>query len=465
MKPEAPETESLALVDVPNARVLLGHLAEFRRRPLETLALWRQRYGDLVRFRLGPRTLYLLSHPDLAEEVLLQKPDQFVKIYDPSRPTGLALVLGNGLVTSTGEVWRTHRRIIQPIFQRSRIALMAKQMVGVGQHRLECWKRHDPREPVDIASEMMQLTLEVISQTMFSTSMLTEIERIAPAMQTCLRVAFSAFHNPLRPPLWVPTPSNLKFRRAKVMMDRLVYSLITERRRSGERRDDLLDVLLHARDAETGTGLSDEQLRDEMLTIFAAGHETTANALSWTWYLLGTHPDARRRLQDELAAVLDGHPPTADDLARLPYTRAVFEEALRLYPPAPVVQRKAAVNTSLAGHHFSAGSLLLVSIYNIHRHPDFWEEPDRFKPERFLQEDGKPLHRLSYLPFGSGPRACVGASFALVEGPLLLALIAQQYDLEPVPGDPVELDLAVTLRPRYGLRMRLHPRLQQPRGR
>ncbi len=190
-----------------------------------------------------------------------------------------------------------------------------------------------------------------------------------------------------------------------------------------------------------------------MSTIFSAGHETTANALSWTWYLLASHPEVRVRLQDELARVLDGRPPTGDDLPRLAYTQAVFEETLRLYPPAPAVQRRVTAETRLVGHHLPLGSIVLVSIRNIHRHPGFWKEPERFNPDRFLQDETKSRHRLAYLPFGAGSRICVGSHFALVEGPLLLALIAQQYDLNLVPGHPVEPELTVTLRPRYGLLM------------
>lgn len=443
---------------MPKGRVLLGHLLEFRRRPLETMAAWQRQYGDLVRFKLGPRTFYLLSHPDLAEEVLLQRHEIFDKVYQPNKPTGLALVLGNGLLTSTGEMWRKHRRMIQPIFHRSRMALMAQTMIEAGERMLDRWKERHSSEPLDVASEMMQVTLEIITQTMSSTSVLKDVEKLQPALRVLLRHAFNAFHNPLRLPGWVPTLANLQFKRAKVMLDELMYGLIAERRRSGERHDDLLDRLLHARDEATGTGLSDRQLRDEMLTIFSAGHETTANALTWTWYLLSMHPQMLARLHSELAEVLNGRPPTEEDLPRLSYTRALFEEALRVYPPVPAIQRRVTTDTTLAGCRLPAGSIILISIRNIHRHPDFWDEPDRFDPDRFMQEQARPRHRLAFLPFGAGPRTCVGNYFAMVEGPLLLALIAQQYDLKLVPGHPVDSEVMVTLRPRYGLMMTLHPR-------
>ncbi|MDI3465526.1 MAG: hypothetical protein OJF50_004347 [Nitrospira sp.] len=443
------------LVDVPGSVPLLGHLPGFKKRPLETMFGWWRQHGDALRFRLGPKTLHLFSHPDLAEEILVQQSDRFVKVYDPRRPVGLALVLGNGLVTSSGEVWKRHRRIIQPVFHRSRMAAMADRMAQVGEQRIAGWADREG-QPVDIATEMMQLALEVISQTMFTTSMAQHIKHISRALRVSLKYAFDSFHNPLRLPSWVPTPRNREFRSVMQFMDGLIYGLLAERRRTGATHGDLLDLLLQARDEETGAGLSDQELRDEALTIFAAGHETTANALAWTWYLLATHPEAKARFHDELDRVLQGRTPTADDLQHLPYTRAIFDESLRLYPPAPAVQRKAATSTTVGGLPLPVGALVLVGTYNLHRHPAFWSNPDQFLPERWLNGE-RPASRYAYLPFGAGPRACVGIHFASVEGPLLLALIGRRYDLQ-LAQETVEPELMVTLRPKGGIRMMLQPR-------
>src|SRR6185437_5943364 len=434
---------------------LLGHLGEFKKRPLETMSEWWRRHGDALRFRLGPKTLHLFSHPDLAEEILVQQADRFVKVYDPRKPTGLSLVLGNGLVTSSGEVWKRHRRIIQPIFHRSRIATMADRMAQVGEQRIAGWVDHEGK-PVDIASEMMQLALEVISQTMFTTSMAQHIGQISHALRVSLKYAFDSFHNPLRLPSWVPTPRNREFRSVMQFMDGLIYGLLAERRQSGAQHGDLLDLLLQVHDEETGIGLSDQELRDEALTIFAAGHETTANALAWTWYLLATHPEAKARFHKEIDRVLRGGTPNADDFQHLPYTRAIFDESLRLYPPAPAVQRKAATNVTVGGLPLPAGALVLVGTHNLHRHPAFWTNPDRFLPERWLDGE-RPAARYAYLPFGAGPRACVGIHFASVEGPLLLALIGRRYDLQ-LAQEIVDAELMVTLRPKGGIRMILNPR-------
>lgn len=441
---------SFTLADVPGAVPLLGHLGAFRKQPLEMLTTWWRRHGDAIRFRLGRRTLYLFSHPDLAEEVLVKQSDRFVKVYDPQRPTGLALVLGNGLVTSSGEVWKRHRRIIQPIFHRSRMATMADRMAQVGEQRMAAWNNR-AGSTIDIATEMMQLALEVISQTMFSTSMTQHTDRISHALQISIKHAFDSFSNPLFLPLWVPTARNREFHSVMQFMDGLMYGLLAERRHSRAHHDDLLDLLLQARDEETGEGLSDQELRDEALTIFAAGHETTANALAWTWYLLATHPEARARFHEEIDKVLQGRTPSADDLQLLPYTRAVFDESLRLYPPAPAVQRKAATPTTVGSVSLPEGAFVLVGTYNLHRHPAFWSNPEQFVPERWLN-GARPSNRYAYMPFGAGPRTCVGLHFASVEGPLLLALIGRRYDLQ-LAQEKVEPHLMVTLRPKDGLRM------------
>jgi cytochrome P450 len=446
---------SFTLVDVPGTVPLLGHLGAFKQRPLESLTTWWRRHGDALRFRLGRRALYLLSHPDLAEEVLVKQSDRFVKVYEPQRPTGLALVMGNGLVTSSGEVWKRHRRIIQPIFHRSRMAAMADRMAQVGEERVAAWKAREGGT-IDIAAEMMQLALEVISQTMFSTSMTQHIDRISHALQVSIKFAFDSFSNPLFLPLWVPTARNREFHSVMRFMDGLMYGLLADRRHSGAHHDDLLDLLLQARDEETGEGLNDQELRDEALTIFAAGHETTANALAWTWYLLATHPEKRTRFHAEIDSVLGGRTPNADDLQRLPYTRAAFDESLRLYPPAPVVQRKAATRTTVGGLSLPEGAFVLVGTYNLHRHPDYWTNPEQFQPERWLNGE-RPSSRYAYMPFGAGPRTCVGLHFASVEGPLLLALIGRHYDLT-LAQDNVEPHLMVTLRPKGGIRMTIEPR-------
>lgn len=447
---------SFTLVDVPDAKPLLGHLRAYKTQPLELLSSWRRQYGDALRFRLGLKTGYLFSHPDLVEEVLVKQSDRFAKVYDPRRPSGLALVLGNGLITASGDVWKRHRRIIQPLFHRARIATMVDRMAQVGEQRIAGWTA-EGGQPVDIVAEMRQLTLEVISHTMFNTSMAQHIDQFIQGLQAGSKYAVDSDNNPLFLPLWMPTSRNREFRSAMRSVDEVMYGLLARRRQSGATYDDLLDALLHARDDETGEGLTDQELRDEVLTIFAAGHSTTANALSWTWYLLSAHPDAKARFHEEVDRVLQGRTPSAEDLEHLPYTRAVFDESLRLYPTAPLVQRRVATPTTVRGLSLPQGALLLMSIYNLHRHPDFWPYPEQFLPERWLGSE-RPGSRYAYLPFGAGPRACVGLHFASVEGLLLLALIGRRYDLL-LAQESVEPQFMVTLRPKGGLRMAIQPRI------
>ncbi|GAB1722007.1 MAG: Cytochrome P450 [Nitrospira sp.] len=446
---------SFTLIDVPGGLPWLGHLRAFKHHPLTTMSEWWHRHGDALRFRLGPKTIHLFSHPALAEEVLLLQSERFGKVYEQRRPTGLGLVLGNGLVTGSGEVWKRHRRIIQPVFHRSRMAAMADRMTQIGEQRLAGWAAHGG-QPVAIADEMMQFTLEVISQTMFHTSVAEHIDQISHSLRVSLKYAFDSFHNPVRLPAWVPTARNREFSRALRFMDRLIYELVAARRQSGAQYDDLLNLLLQARDEETGMGLSDQEVRDEALTIFAAGHETTANALAWTWYLLATHQEVRARFHAEVDRILQGRIPTADDLHHLPYTRAIFDESLRLYPPVPAIQRKTLTQTTLGGLTLPANAIVLVGLYNLHRHPAFWPDPERFRPERWLDGE-RPPARCAYLPFGAGPRACVGTHFATVEGPLLLAQIGRRYDPQ-LAQERVEPEIMVTLRPKHGIRMKLQRR-------
>lgn len=420
---------------------------------------WWQEYGDLMRFRLGTRPFFMLSHPSLAEDLLINRTEDFVKIGQFRKSTGFSLVFGNGLVTSYGDLWRKQRKLIQPVFHRSKVMQLGDRMVSCGQDLLARWDGLEPNQPLLIGQEMMRLTLEIITQTMFNRSVLDDSDRLSMALDTVLRYATDTLRNPLTPPLFVPTSANRRFKRALLLLDGVIYRIIQERRENGERQDDFLDLLLEARDEATGEAMSDRQLRDEVLTVFVAGHETTATALAWTWCLLAQHPQALSRLHRELNETLEGRPPSVFDLPNLPWTRAVFDEALRLYPPAPGILRTPLRDMELGGFRIPKGSIVFVNFYNIHRHPDFWNEADAFRPERFLPESPRPAHRLAFMPFSAGQRICAGNHFALTEGPLLIALIAQAYELRLAPGETVEPDLHATLKPKAGLAMTVKRRI------
>ncbi|MGB0384791.1 MAG: cytochrome P450 [Ardenticatenaceae bacterium] len=440
----------------PRGHFLLGSFSELKKEPVGSLLAWQREYGDVVRYRIGPRTLHAISHPQLVRDVFIEGKQIFHRRPQDRAPRGLRLVVGKGLLGSSGAFWLQQRRMIQPIFHRRRIATMAEKMTDAGERMLAGWAHYAPDEPVDIAKQMMGVTLDIICQTMFGANVMGRADEIERALRVLLRFAFHSIQTPFFLPLSWPTPRNREFKRAKNTLDEIIYGMINQRRASGERHDDLLDMLLYTRDEETGEGMDDEQVRDEVITIFGAGHETTANALTWTWYLLAQHPDISQQMRAEVSQVLAGRTPTLADLPNLPYTKQIVQEAMRLYPPAPIVARFVREDTTLNGYHVPANSIALVSIYNVHRHPDFWPEPEKFDPQRFAPEKSKGRHRQAYMPFGAGQHLCIGNHFALMEAHLLLAQMAQNYDLRLVPGHAIEKEVAITLRPRHGLLMTLH---------
>lgn len=430
---------------------LVGHIPLLRRDMLGTLYKGFQQGGDIMRYKLGPITVYAVSHPDLAQQVLVREKHIFRKMSRPNgKKTGLQLVLGNGLLTNPDpETWLVQRRMMQPMFHRKVIAEMGTTMTDATLSMFERWRGHyTPTTPMNFSAEMSAVTLDIINRTMFGADVIGDAGKVGEAVQVAGHYVAARATNPFSLPPHFPTPANNHFWRTQQAMDAIIYGLIEQRRASGETRGDLLDMLLSARDEDTGEGMSDQQLRDEVKTIFAAGHETTSNALSWTWYLLAQHPDTLALLQAEVDRVVGERLPTMADLPNLPYTLAVLEEAMRLYPPAPITFRLGTAPATLGGYTMPAGAPVIISIYNIHHHADFWEQPEAFQPERFINGS---YDKTAYLPFGAGQRMCIGNQFALVEGQLLLALMAQHYTFSLVANRPVTPELAVTLRPKGGL--------------
>jgi len=433
----------------------LGNLRQYKANPFQAICSWQRDYGDLVSFRLAARQLYLFSHPQLVEQALVKQSHNFVKMYNPKKPTGLSLILGQGLLTSQGDLWRRQRRLMQPVFQRANLTSMLPQMITTGNNLLHRWRQLGDEAQVNLADEMMQLALEVITQTMFSTSVLDKVGDIASALDTGLKYAAKTISNPLTPPLFIPTPANRAFRQATGVLDDIIYSMINQRRSQSIEQRDLLSMLLKVRDDDTGNAMSDQQIRDEVITIFTAGHETTANVLTWTLYLLARHPDVLARLKTELHDQLQGNTPDAESLQQLVYTRAVLSEAMRIRPPAGILIRKISQDTEIDGYALKADSLAIFSIYNVHHHPDYWQQPEQFDPERFLTAEKR---KFAYMPFGTGERVCIGNHFALLESQLLLSMIVQHYDVELLNNDEIEIEMAVTVRPKGGIPVRLKRR-------
>ncbi|HYX48198.1 MAG TPA: cytochrome P450 [Ktedonobacteraceae bacterium] len=434
---------------------LLGSASEMQRDPLKFLRETRQ-YGDVVRMRFVFSDAYLIYHPDSVKHVLQENNRNYnkdiftYKIFLP--------FLGRGLLTNDGESWLHQRRLMQPAFHRKRIATYSTIMTDATVALLERWQSNVQQDSsLDIAKEMMRLTLGIVGQTLFSLDLSDETNTIGPAVTTMLNLLGNYVYAPF-PPINIPTSRNRRLLAANRSLEQVIYHMIAERRRQNIDTGDLLSMLLAARDEETGEGMNDRQIRDELMTMLTAGHETTANALAWTWYLLSQHPEVEQRLYREIDEVLGRSIPTLEHLPELKYTNMVLEEALRLYPPAGIFGRKAIADDELQGYHIPANSMIVMSPYATQHHPDYWPDPERFDPERFTPERSADRSHYAYFPFSSGPRMCIGSSFAMMEAQLILATIAQRYQLRMVPGHPVEPQLLVTLRPKYGLQMTLHER-------
>jgi cytochrome P450 len=436
----------------PRGHRFFGCMPELARDPLGLYTrAWRE-HGDIVRLRAIPGVyFFLLVHPDAVEHVLARNHKNYRKPDSFNRP--VSLLAGRGLLTDEGPSWLGRRKLIQPAFHRNRLAALDGPVVRETEQMLRAWDRGEDGQVLDVLAEMMHLTLAIAGRTLFS----ADIGGAADAFGRSLREGFSyvshRMNHPFAPPHWVPTSRNRRFARARATLKRVVLDLIAERRRGGAAHDDLLAMLMAAQDEETRARMTDQQVRDEALTLLTAGHETVGAALSWTWYLLAQHPEVQRPLQDEVDAALGDRSPTTADLPRLPLCRAAFEEAMRLYPPAWGQPREAIGEDEIDGVRIPARTVVTLAQFLTHRHPEFWDEPEQFRPQRFLGEAPGDRPRFAYFPFGGGPRICIGNQFALIEATLVLATVARRYAMALVPDHPVVPDPTFTLRPKFGVRV------------
>jgi cytochrome P450 len=434
----------------PRSLPVLGSLLDIRRDPTGVFLRAAQRYGDVVYFHVGPRQGYLITNPADVRHVLQDNARNYQKspLYQKLR-----MHLGNGLLTSEGEFWLRQRRIAQPAFHRQRVAGLAAVMATAAQEAAAHWSAlADRRDAVDVDEEMMRLTRTVVVRALLGSDLGPYTERIDRAWSIINEYIGEEFWA-LGLVSWLPTPRRRRFEAARQLLRQAVDYVISERRRHPTESADLLSMLLAARDDETGEAMSDEQLRVEVTTFLLAGQETTSLALTWIWYLLSEHPDARRRLHDELDSVLAGRPPEYADLANLPYTRMVIDEALRLYPPAWGFSRQALGDDELGGYRLPRGWMAFVVPYVMHRLPSLWEEPEAFDPDRFSPERSADRPKFAYVPFGAGPRQCIGNQFALMEAQLIVATLAQRFRPRLAAGHRVEPWPLITLRPRHGMPM------------
>jgi cytochrome P450 len=428
----------------------VGYYLNFLVDPIGFVANRFERYGDIYCAPSADGGLYAVRHPDHLHEVLITRAAQFDKKHTAFRR--LSEVLGDGLLNSDGARWKRHRRMVQPAFAHARVTGYAAAMVDAARVAVDHLRDGEER---DVDRAMMELTLRVVSRALFSHDAGGDTETVSRAMS-----AFQArLTAPDLVPSWLPSPRRRRIEGAIADLDRIVYGLIAARRKQGvpPEQPDLLHVLVTAIDEEgDGSRLTEREVRDELVTLFLAGHETTSNALTWTWYLLSQHPAVEAKLHAELDAALGGRAPSLDDLDRLPYTEQVLKEAMRLYPPVFMVARMAREDTEIGGYPVPRGSEVVLWIYQTHHDPRWYPDPARFDPARFAPAEEAKLPRLAYAPFGAGPRACIGKSFAMIEARLILATVAQRVRFTLVPGQRVEPAARITLGQKHGMRMIVH---------
>lgn len=446
---------------IPQAKksLFFGNTPDFVRNPLRFLEKMQKEFGEvgLVKLNLVNRDFFLVLTPEDTKHVLQENNRNYHK---SEAYKVLAIFLGNGLLTSEGDFWRRQRKLTQPAFYKQRLAMMVEMMNEEVTIAVERWKLQDG-EVLDITEEMLNLTLKIVTKALFSTDVKHRLGGISESLNDIMHFADSTLKSFIRLPLAVPTPRNLRFKRAVEKVEVVIYGIIEGRRaeikqNADVRYDDLLDMLIHTQDEETGETMTNQQVRDEVTTIFMAGHETTANALSWALYLLSKHADVLQKLREEVETVLGKEGmPAFENVRELKYTLQVVQEVMRLYPPAWIMGRKALGEDELTGYSIEAGTYLLLPIYLLHRDPKYWQKPTEFYPDHFLPENTKSRPTYSYIPFGGGPRMCVGNNFALMEMQIVLALLVRRLDFALIDQKAIEADPMVTLRPKKALKMKV----------
>ncbi|MDT8861589.1 cytochrome P450 [Alkalihalobacillus sp. MEB130] len=441
-------------IKVPSGKWLTGHLTDFQKDPLTFLTMLSREYKDMAQIRFGPFTrVYVVSNPNLIKKILVTKQTNFRKSQDLQI---LKDVVGEGLLTSEKDVHLRQRRLIQPSFRHSHINRYANDMIKTTSDYIEKW---EDKKEYNMSDEMMNITLGIISKTMFSMDFDEGVSKIGEPMETYMRLAIKRMRSISPLPLWVPTKANKKYKQSIHSLNEVIASIINNRRQDDRTYEDLLGVLLQARDERDGLGMTDDQLKDELMTIFLAGHETTANALTWTMYLLAENPGIAEKLSDEIDRVIGNNPVEPKHFKDLSYTQNIISESLRLYPPAYLIGRQVIKDVRIGTYSLKKGDMVIMSQYAMHRNDQYFDEPDTFKPERFENNFVKTIPTYAYFPFGGGPRVCIGNHFAMMESVLVLACIAQRFRWKLAPNHHrVKPQPLITLRPKHGLRMVLEER-------
>lgn len=448
------QTSSLPAPPSRPGNFFLGVLPEFRRYgPLKVFTRAAREQGDVVRLRFGPNAFYLVSHPDLIKYVLQTNNRNYLR--DSPANSIVMMISGLNLFSSDGDYWLAQRRLMQPAFHRKHITYFGQIMSDATLKMLSKWEVAALNGQIlDMHDEMMRLTMEVVGRSLFSVDLSEDTNVLGQFFSESIDYLNYRLINPFAPPLFIPTRRNRSLKKSIKVMNKMMQEMINERRQSGEEKHDLMALLMAARYEETGEGMTDEQLRNELSTMIGAGHETTANTLTWTSYLLSEHPDVEERVLAELESVLGDRLPTTSDLHHLTYLEKVIQESLRLYPPVwSLMARQAIAEDELGGYRIPPKAMLSMLPYIVHRDPRWWDDPDTFDPERFTPERSEGRHKFAYIPFGNGPRKCIGQTFALTEALLILATILPRYKMRVKPNYKVRPYPIFSLRVRDGLPM------------
>lgn len=442
------------LPPVPPGSFIFGNLFELKDQILEGLSRYAKDYGDILRIKAGPRILYFINNADYIKHILQDNYSNYSKRtrgWNKLRP-----LFGEGLLTSDGPQWLQQRRTMQPGFHHRRIQHFFDLFVKEANALVESWRPLAKQgKAVNVSDEMMGITFRIVTSTLFSEDLKGDVTTVGSALDTILHCASDDYAKIIDFPFWFPTLNHLKAKRALRELDEIVYPIIRKRRESKEPKHDLLSMLMAMRDPETGVSLNDKELRDQIMTIFMTGHETTAVSLAWAWYLLWKHPEIEQRMAQEIKNVFNGGQIQLEDLGKLETVQRVFKETLRLYPPIWVFSRKVIKDDIISGWRIPSGATIFFSPYVMHRNPQVFENPEDFDPDRFTSAKIEPPPPFTYFPFGGGPRLCIGKDFALMEARVLLSIIANTYRLNLVSGHKVETDPTITLRAKYGIMMNL----------
>jgi len=435
-----------------------GHMRSFFDNPLSML-IESPNHGDIVRWRFGPLRVFVANSPEMIHDVLVSNASSYLKSVTTKEV--MKPLLGAGLFVNDGDSWKKQRKLVAPAFHHKRIATYADLMVRYAEELASQWR---DGEVIDLEQYMAEYTIHVVSKALFDAEVSGEESELRGTVEAVLHAVDKRLMTLFPIPMWMPTPEIRKYKAAIARLDAMIYRIIEDRRngKTGQNIDDkgdALSMLMLSQD-EDGSRMDDKQVRDEVMTMFGAGHETTSRALTWTWYLLSQNPDVEQRFHDELQSVLGGRTPTLEDLSQLTYTEQILKESMRMYPPAWTTTRQASQETTLGGEPIKKNQVVIINIWGVHHNPTYFPDPWTFNPERFTPEREKALPKSAYIPFGNGPRVCIGNAFAMMEAKLALAVLGQRFRLTLKPGHPVEPEDMFTLRPKYGMLM--HVAVRQP---